>query len=249
VPPIGTVRPTPAGSAVDLARTFIAALVWIPHVDGEYICPGCGRTYDGDRPPCPECGHDRFARLDGLAPVEPEPVDPTLQCAGCGAIRREWADEPPCDNCGHGEFELVYHGVGGLGRSAVENLPDGAKREIRLYGHPTLAVLLLVPVLNVFVPLVAGFVVARLAPRYPREHPGTIGWQLGKDWIPVMAVVLVAAAALALTGVLETPYLSLGIYLVMVSTMLGVGVVTVVWCWTVVTATIGGKIGARAAEH
>lgn len=78
----------------------------------QYLCAGCGATYEEKNPPCRQCASERFAILDDTDRL-PDQIQGTIdlawRCTGCRQTHIR--NNPPCDSCGTLEYEAVYDGV------------------------------------------------------------------------------------------------------------------------------------------
>ncbi|WP_255170792.1 zinc-ribbon domain-containing protein [Natrononativus amylolyticus] len=67
-------------------------------------CTQCGRTHEGNDPPCETCGNERFERLaDGEAGTVDTAPAYIWVCPNCG--RQHVKNSPPCSRCGNPDLE------------------------------------------------------------------------------------------------------------------------------------------------
>lgn len=73
-----------------------------------WICANCGAEHDANDPPCRQCAHEQFARLEDDSGT-PETIERTgdvrYRCKQCGRLHHR--NNPPCNDCGGMQFQAV----------------------------------------------------------------------------------------------------------------------------------------------
>lgn len=118
-----------------------------------WICANCGAEHDSNSPPCTECAHEQFAKLEDSA-TAPEEIDRTnavnFECAECGRLHQR--NNPPCTDCGSMQLQPThrtvdaYEGLRGDTEGSGRGEPANDVRKItavKLFAYAYSAIMLL----------------------------------------------------------------------------------------------------------
>lgn len=118
-----------------------------------WICANCGAEHDSKNPPCTECAHEQFAKLEDSA-TAPEEIDRTEQvnfeCVECGRLHQR--NNPPCGDCGSMQLQPTQRTVGmdedlggDVGGSLRDESTDGVRKitAMKLFAYAYSAIMLL----------------------------------------------------------------------------------------------------------